>query len=378
MTVDAAYTEQTLLALLTTPSFARQEAAVADLVERKLAALGLSVERDDAPSAMPDGGQVGNLLCRVPGTVDAPALLFNSHLDTVGPTEDLKLVIADGVIRTDGTTILGGDDKAGVAAILGGLEAVLGAGAPHPPLEILFTVQEEIGLWGAKAFDVGRLKAKMGFVFDHGVPLGEVCVSAPSQTNAEIAFFGRAAHAGVEPENGINAIACAADAIGRIRQGRIDFETTANIGVISGGRATNIVPEECRLKAEVRSRNADKLAAHLAHLKASCEAAAEAFGCRLEFATNESYQGFSIGLEEPVARLAGAAIAAAGLEVSHVQGGGGSDANVFCAKGLRCLLMACGERQPHTTAEHLHLADVVTAARVAAQVMVLGAEARCG
>jgi tripeptide aminopeptidase len=373
MNIDPTHVQQTLVDLFTTPSYAKEERAVADLVTARLAAFGLSVERDDPP---PGGGEVGNLLCRVPGTVDAPAIMLNSHLDTVEPTYGLKLIIEDGVIRTDDTTILGGDDKAGVTAILCGLEAVLADGRPHGPLEILFTVQEEIGLWGAKAFDCGRLSAKMGFVFDHGVPPGELCVSAPSQTSHDIAFFGRASHAGVAPEQGINAIACAAEAITNLHQGRIDFETTCNVGVISGGRATNIIADECRLQAEVRSRDQGKLDAHVAHLRETCQAAAAARGCRLEFGTREAYRAFRIDPEEPAARLAARAVRAAGFPATHADGGGGSDANIFNAAGVRCLVMACGERDPHTHGESVHVADVVDAARIVAQLMVLAPQER--
>jgi tripeptide aminopeptidase len=205
--------------------------------------------------------------------------------------------------------------------------------------------------------------------------MGEMTISAPSQTSHVAVFHGKAAHAGMEPENGINAIACAADAIGRIQQGRIDHETTCNVGVIEGGRATNIISEKCTFKAEVRSRDQAKLERHVAHVKAACEAAAAERGCRLEFETREAYRSFRIDPEEPVARLATAAVEAAGLQPSYAEGGGGSDANVFNAAGLRCILMACGERDPHTTRESVHVADVVTAARVVSQIVALGAEA---
>ncbi|MBI5833190.1 MAG: M20/M25/M40 family metallo-hydrolase [Armatimonadetes bacterium] len=371
MTIDTDRVRQTLVQLFETPSYARAEAGVAAVVSARLAELGLAVESDDCHLRI--GGDCGNLLSRVPGTADGPTLLFNSHLDTVEPTDGLRLTIEEDAIRTDGTTVLGGDDKAGVAAILCGVEAVLRAGLPHPPLELLFTVQEEIGLFGAKAVDPAWLAAKVGFVLDHGVPVGQMVVSAPSQTTHEIVFRGRAAHAGVEPEKGINAIACAADAIGRLHQGRIDHETTCNVGVISGGRATNIVPEECRLKAEVRSRDQAKLEAQVAHLRECCEAAAEAFGCELRFGREEAYRAFRIDPDEPVGRLAAAGVRAAGLEPAWADGGGGSDANVFCAAGPRCVVMACGEREVHTHREYVLVSDVVAAARVVAGIITAAA-----
>jgi tripeptide aminopeptidase len=371
MTIDPAHVRRTLLDLLLTPSFAKEERRVAELVRGRLEALGLRVECDDCHHTI--GGDAGNLLCRVPGTVAAPTILLNSHLDTVDRTDGLTLVEDGDVVRTDGTTILGGDDKTGVAAILCGLEAALAAGVPRPPLEVLFTVQEEIGLCGAKALTPGWLQATLGFVFDHGVPMGELCVSAPGQTSHEIIFLGRAAHAGVEPEKGINAIACAASAINRTLQGRIDGETTCNIGVIQGGRATNIVPERCDVKAECRSRDRAKLHDRVAHLRGACEDAAAEFGCGLEFTTREAYRGFRIDRDEPVARLAQAAIEAAGLAPSWVDGGGGSDANIFNAAGIRCVVMPCGERDVHTKSEHVYVRDVVDAARVVANLIAAAA-----
>lgn len=371
MTVSRERVESTLVALLQTPSYAGEEAAVADWVQARLESLGFSVTRDDCHQRL--GGDTGNLLARLPGTVDAPALFFNSHLDTVERTDGLTLVFDGDVLRTDGTTILGGDDKAGVAAILCGVEAALADGGPHPPLELVFTVQEEVGLCGAKAFDTSQLTAAFGFVYDHGVPLGEVCVAAPSQTSHTLTFTGRAAHAGVEPEKGVNAIACAAHAISRVRQGRLDFETTCNLGQIRGGSATNIVPAQCAIEAEVRSRHPGKLEAQVEHLRVTCEESAAQFGCEFEFTRREAYQAFRIEPDEPVARLAAAALSAAGLPVTWADGGGGSDANVWNAAGLRCVILSCGERAVHTHAEHLHISDVVAAAEGVAHLVALGA-----
>lgn len=367
-------TREVLLTTLQIPSAAGREADLAAWVREHLAGLGLSVETDDCHERI--GGNCGNLLVRIPGTVDAPAIFFNSHLDTVEPTDGLTLVIDGDEVRTDGTTILGGDDKTGVAAILVGVAAALEAGLPRPPIEVLFTVQEETGLCGAKALDPAWLTARRGFVLDHGVPVGELVVSAPSQTSHEIVFRGRASHAGVAPEEGLNAIAVAAAAIGGVRQGRLDDETTCNIGVISGGRATNIVPDECRLQAEVRSRDAAKLEAQVAHLRAVCEQTAAEWGAGLEFGRTDVYEAFRIARDEPVAQIAEAAVRAAGLEPSWVEGGGGSDANIFCAAGLRCLIVSCGERDVHTHQEWCKVSDVAAAARLVYELV--GAAAQAG
>lgn len=374
MEIDAERVEKTLLTLLRMPSYAGEEGAVAEWVTERLAAVGCTVDRDDAGAGF--GGECGNVIARLKGTIDAEPLLFNAHLDTVGRTDGLCPVVDAGVVRTNGTTVLGGDDKAGVTAILEGVAAAVAAGVPRPPLEIVFTVGEETGLHGARALDLSRLAARLGFVFDGGTPIGRMTISAPTQHSQTILLRGRAAHAGVEPEKGINAIACAAAAIAQARQGRIDAETTANIGVIRGGEATNIVSPSCEVRSEIRSRDAAKLAQHLEHFRAVFAEAAERHGCELEFVDHEAYVGFAIDPSEEVAQLASAAVTAAGFAPEWVDGGGGSDANVFCAAGRRCVLMSCGQRDPHTVAESVAIADVVGAARVVAELIRLGGERR--
>ncbi|MCC7491455.1 MAG: M20/M25/M40 family metallo-hydrolase [Fimbriimonadaceae bacterium] len=374
MPLDADRVRETLLHLLRTPSFSGQEGAIAAWVTARLEELGCTVERDAAGATF--GGECGNVIARLPGTVAAAPIFLNAHLDTVQPTTGLEPQVVDGLVVSGGDTILGADDKAGVTAILEGVAAVVAAGTPRPPLEIVFTVGEETGLHGARALDLSALQATCGFVFDSGTPIGELTISAPTQASQRIVLTGRAAHAGVEPELGINAIACAAAAIAACRQGRLDAETTANIGVIEGGQATNIVPEVCRLRSEVRSRDQGKLEAQVAHFQETFQRVADEFGCALEFSSREAYRGFRIDLAEPVARLAAAAVRAAGLQPSWAEGGGGSDANVFNAGGKRCILLACGERDPHTLRESCALADVVAAAEVVAALLGVAAGER--
>lgn len=373
MTVDLEGVRTTLLKLLSTPSYAGEETAVAAMVCDWLTLLGCEVTRDRAGTTF--GGACGNVIARLPGTVDAPAILFNAHLDTVGRTEGLEPVVDNGLVRTNGETVLGSDDKAGVTAILEGVALAVAERVPRPPLEIVFTVAEETGLHGARALDLSQFDAELGFVFDGGTPLGALTVSAPTHALQAIRVIGKAAHAGVEPELGVNAIRCAAVAIAKADQGRLDHETTANIGVISGGSATNIVSEVCELKAEVRSRDEAKLERQVAHFRRVFEEATEASGCTLEFSSRTAYQGFRIDQGEPVAQLAAQAVQAAGLAVEFVEGGGGSDANVFNAAGLRCILMPCGQRDPHTSAESVAIEDVATAATVVAQLIRLAVEA---
>lgn len=374
MTVDLERLEALLLELLATPSYAGEETAVAAIVERRLCELGFTVERDNA--SIDIGGACDNLIARLPGTTDAPALFLNAHLDTVGRTDGLTPVLRDGIIQTNGQTVLGGDDKTGVTAILEGVAAALAAGVPRPPLELVFTVQEETGLHGARVLELGQFAAPFGFVFDGGVPLGRMTISAPYHAHQTITLHGRASHAGVAPEEGCSAIVCAGHAVAGLQVGRIDDETTCNLGTVAGGTARNIVPDRCVIESEIRSRDAAKLERVAQHFLHAFERAADDFGCRIEFEHRVLYDGFRIDPDEPVARLARAAVEAAGLAPSFVDGGGGSDANVFCAKGLRCILMPCGQQQPHTPDEHCAVADVAAAARVVAELVRLAGEPR--
>ena len=273
--IDRERLMQTFLELVVIPSPSGEEQVVAAAITRRLEALGLRVETDEA----------GNLLARVPGRGGDAAqepLLVTAHMDTVVPCDPVSPVLREGVIYSDGTSILGADDKAGVAAILEVLAALAESQVAHRPLEILFTVSEEKGLRGAKAFDVGRLRASMGIGLDAGGPQGTIVQSAPSQDSLAVEVHGRAAHAGARPEEGINAIRVAAEAIAAMPLGRIDDETTANIGTISGGRATNIIPDLVTLRGEARSRSQAKLAAQTKAMTQALENAATAHGATVD------------------------------------------------------------------------------------------------
>ncbi|HEY3379424.1 MAG TPA: M20/M25/M40 family metallo-hydrolase, partial [Armatimonadota bacterium] len=232
---------ETFLTLLAINAPSRREGAIAKHLRTVLEELGLTVCVDDAGEHL--GGETGNLIARLPGNIDAPPLLFCAHIDTVAPTEGLHVQRGNGEIRSDGATILGADDRAGVAAILEMLRALLESGARRPPLEIVFTVAEEIGVMGSMLLDYAQLTARYGFVPDTSGPVGIIVTRAPAQRHLHITIHGKAAHAGMTPEHGISAITVAARAIARMEQGRIDEETTANIGIMHGGKATNIVPE---------------------------------------------------------------------------------------------------------------------------------------
>lgn len=341
-----------------------QEQQVGEHVMGLLRALGARVEQD----------ALGNVLAQLDG--HGEPLLINAHLDTVTPGNGVQPVMEGGVIRSDGRTILGADDKSGVAIALEAVRAAQEQGIALPPLDILFTVQEEVGLKGAKAFDVRRLRARQGIGLDSGGPTGTVVVSAPSQDTLEVVVHGVAAHAGAEPEKGVSAIEVAADAICHMPLGRIDEETTANIGVIAGGRATNIVCDRVELRGEARSRSAEKLAAQTRAMVAAFQEAAASRGVAAEVQVNHEYTAYRLEPEEPILRLLAAAAAEVGIGPTYVPSGGGADANILNAAGIRVANFSTGMDQVHTTHEQIAVADMVRAAEWLLACLRLQAEGR--
>src|SRR6476660_4304410 len=279
---------ETFLGLVRIDNPSGEEATIAAHVRGLLEAIGLTVEEDG----------VHNLLARVPG--DGVPLLLNAHMDSVAPCHGVRPLVADGVVRSSGDTVLGADDRAGVAAIIEGVRATLERGGPHRAAELLLTVQEEVGLMGAAAFDTGKLRARTGVTFDSGGDFGGITIAAPSQDSLHAILTGRAAHAGVAPERGINAIVIAANALAAMPLGRIDAETTANIGIIKGGAATNIVPERVELWGEARSHNQDKLVAQVEQMVAALEEAARATGADVKIEITHKYDAYRLAEDLPI------------------------------------------------------------------------------
>src|SRR5881397_2142003 len=240
------------------PSPPGEERAVADVVIRYLRDLGLSVDEDDAGPKV--GSNIGNVYCRLEPNDGGTPIFLCAHLDTVPPEGPIEPVIEEGVVRNAGGTILDADNKAAVAAMLEGTRRVLAENRPHGGIELLFTPKEEVGLLGAAAFDHGRLRARLGYVYDQAAPIGDVILGAPHSQAMQVRFHGRAAHSGMYPEEGRSAVAAAAKAIADFKLGRIDEDSTANVGIITGGSAGNIVPEWCSFLAEARSHDPQKLA----------------------------------------------------------------------------------------------------------------------
>jgi len=327
---------ETFLDLVRIDSPSGEEAAIAEELKDRLGQLGLTVERDE----------MNNIVARLPG--QGEALILAAHMDTVMPGHGVKPVVKDGVVYSDGSTILGADDKSGVAVILEVLQTIVECELPHPPLEVVITVQEETGLAGAKALDKSRLQARMGISFDAGELPGTIVVSAPSHNFVSAVVHGKAVHAGVQPERGVNALLVAAQALVDMPLGRIDEETTANFGQIKGGRARNIVPDRVELLGEARSRRLDKLEAQTAKMIEALEDAAQRYGATVDVEVTRAYDSYTLA-EEAVAvrRLATA------------------DANIFNAHGMQVVNLSTGMSGVHSTEEHIAIADMVACAEIA-------------
>ncbi len=327
---------------------------MADTIAAELRALGLEVSEDDA--AGPAEAGAGNLLARLPGEGEG-WVMFCAHVDTVPHRGRVEVVEDEGVFRSRGETILGADNKAAVAVFI---ELVARAAASPPPvgIELVLTVAEEQGLRGAKAFDLGRLRAERGFVLDHAGPVGEVVVATPTQQKILADFVGVEAHAGVRPEDGSSAIAAAAAAISRMELGRLDAETTANVGLIRGGTSGNVVPGHCGIHAEARSLDADRAAEVAGQISDACAWGASEHGCDVDVRIEELFRGYRVPPSSPALALAEAALRGAGVEPVRAAIGGGSDANVLRLEGFDCVLLANGPDAVHTADEHVAAADL--------------------
>jgi tripeptide aminopeptidase len=334
-----------------------EERPVADRVAGYMRDLGLDVHEDDAGSRI--DGTAGNLLARLAPTAEGGTPIFLcAHLDTVPPTAPIQPVVEDGTVRNAAGTILGADDKSAVAVMLEATRRIVVEGRPHAGLELVFTPKEEVGLVGAYAFDAARLESRIGFVYDQAAPIGEVVLGAPSAVAIEATFRGRAAHAGMYPEEGRSAIAAAARAIADLRLGRLDEETSANVGVIEGGTARNIVPERCALRAEARSHDEAKLADLVREMTETMAFAATLEECDVETTVNRTYRAYRFRRTDPAVRLAAAALERTGHSPTFALTGGGADANVFNERGLACVNLANGMTDIHTPDEHIAVSDL--------------------
>lgn len=325
-----------------------EEAPVADYCEAIFRETGFSTHRDEHGNLFAERG------------LDRPGqpIFLSGHMDTVAPTAELEVTEEDGVFRTNGLSILGADDKCAVAALLEAAHQLHEQDLPHGPLRVVLSVREEVGLQGAALMDTTPLRGSFGYVFDASGPTGSVITAAPFHDIFEVHISGKAAHAGFVPENGVSAITAASRAIAAMRVGRLDEETTANIGIIRGGTANNIVAEHTYVKAEARSRDEARLHAQVRHMRDCFESAAADTGARVEYTGGRVYSGYRHDPDSPLLRLAATALRRLGKEPTYRPTGGGSDANIFNAAGIPTLVLSCGYENAHSVTEYVPFADL--------------------
>ncbi len=331
------------------------EKAIAETLAEQLSELGFSVQKLPVPETLSNGF---NIYAKLEGDLEGSVVL-SCHMDTVTPGIGIEPVINGDIISTAGDTILGGDDKSGIAAIMEAIRSLKAAGKPHQTVELAFTVFEEGGLHGSKQYDMSKIESQNAVVFDSGGEIGTIITVAPGQQNMKVTITGRPAHAGLAPEEGINALTVAADAISAMNLSRIDEETTANIGVVKGGQATNIVMPELYIEAEARSLNDDKLAAQVAHMTSTFEAAAEKHGAEVSINSTRAYDAYRIADNDPLVEGVMEAFKANGITPFTNSTGGGSDANIFNGKGLKTINLSTGMSKVHTTNEFIKISDMV-------------------
>lgn len=316
------------------------------------------------------GGNCGNIIARIKGNCENRPLCFAAHMDQVLPCRNIKPKIEGDLIKTSGNTTLGGDDKAGIAAILEALEHILESGLPHREMYLLFTVCEERGLMGSKHLDISKLGAKDVVVVDAAGPAGIIAYKAPVIKTFEIIIKGKKAHAGIEPEKGINAIKVAADAISQMHIGRIDEETTSNIGRIKGGEATNIVTDEVRFTAEIRSHSMKKLEYETNHMENCCRISADKYNAKFDLKYNLENPILDLSQDSYVYKLCSNAFYEEGIEPKPLIIGGGSDANVLCGNGYNCAIISVGMDKVHTLEETLSIDEMLKTSRAIARMMI--------
>ncbi|WP_129727131.1 M20/M25/M40 family metallo-hydrolase [Ectobacillus funiculus] len=356
------------LELVQVDSETKFEAEICKVLKEKFSALGVEVFEDDTTAETGHGA--GNLVCTLPATKEgADTIYFTSHMDTVVPGKGITPSVKDGYVVTDGTTILGADDKAGLAAMLEAVRVLKEQQIEHGKIEFIITVGEESGLVGAKALDRSLITAQYGYALDSDGKVGDIIVAAPTQAKIKTIIRGKTAHAGVAPEKGVSAITIAAKAIARMPLGRIDEETTANIGRFEGGTQTNIVCDHVLILAEARSLIGEKMQQQAQKMKEAFETVAEEMGGQAEVEIEVMYPGFKFADGDHVVEVAKRAVASIGRTPALHQSGGGSDANVIAGHGIPTVNLAVGYEDIHTTNEKMPIEELVKTAELVVAIV---------
>ena len=354
---------ETFLTILRINSFYPDEDEVLDLLRLKLERIGIQVSQDKSR----------NLLGYWPGTNDlagSEPVLLCAHVDTVRPTIRMNPVVRDGSVWSDGSSVLGADDKAAVAAIVEAAESIAEGDIPHPPVEILLTIGEDVGHIGSRAFDVAPVRSTLAYVPDSGGPVGQIILASPWAQSLKVQFHGRAAHAGIEPENGRSALSMLSRAIDSLPWGRLDEESTSNVGMISGGEAANIVAPDAEMVFQVRSLDESKHQKYIDRALDACRKAASNLDGHVEHEVLNRTCGFRFAETDPIVERAKSAIGSTGLQPSCTVSCGGSDANEFNAKGLTTLVLSVGYKDIHSNKESMPINELETLAKVCTALML--------
>lgn len=362
-----AYIIETFLELVKTNVQSRNERAIADLLKQKLTDMGCEVTEDGVGQLI--NGNTGNIIATLRGDSAAPAVILSAHMDRVKKGENIKPIISESKITSDGSTILAADDVAGIAAILDGIRQVKEADIPHGDIEIVFSVCEEQGVLGSRYLDFSRLKAKLAFVFDSPGAVGRIVNRAPSKSKIKVLVHGRSAHAGNEPEKGLNAIKVAAAALMQVEDGRINERLTANYGAIQGGGSINVVCDYVEILGEVRSIATEEMREYINGIKQSFAKVAQQYKTTIDVEVEELYETFQVGEEEVVVQVAKRALQSVGAEVSVTPGGGGMDANNFNKAGIRAIGIASGYSKNHTLDEEVSIPDLIKSGTLVKEII---------
>ena len=357
---------ESFLEMVKISSPSKAEKKIGDYLKKVLTSLGLEVFEDEAGKLI--NGNCGNII----GILRAPTkkrFLFSAHMDTVVPCKEINPIVENGVIKTDGTSVLGGDDKGGIASIIEMLRVIKENNLEHPEIVVVFSVAEEIGLLGAKAFEIEKYNIDYGFILDSGGKPGKIITQAPSAAKGTITIIGKPAHAGIAPENGINALVVASDAITKMKLGRIDAETTSNIGIIHGGEAVNIVMPEVAFEYEARSLSNKKLEKLLEETKNILKESCEKFGAKLEEDIEITYKGFSLESTEEIVQIVKKACENLGITSETLSSGGGSDTNIYNSKGIKSVNLAVGMSKVHTVEEYIEIVDLVNLSKLLLEIV---------
>ena len=358
---------KTFLDYVQISSESRSEKAFAERVADDLRSLGLRVETDRA--AEKAHANTGNVYAFLEGNPSFKPILFSAHLDTVPPGKNIRPVVEQGVIRSAGNTVLGADEKSGVAAIVEALRLIVSQKIPHRPIEVAFTISEEVGLLGAKYLDYTRFQSRQAVVFDNEGDVGTIVNQAPGHMEISATITGKAAHAGVAPEEGISAILVAADAVTNMQLLRIDKETTANIGTFLAEGPNNIVPETVRLSAEIRSLDPQKLRGQCNQIIRSLQNACQKYSAALQYAIETTYDSYHIPENDPLILLLRDCCKNLDLPVSICSTGGGSDANIFNANGIHSVVVGTGMEKIHGSSEYITVQNLENTEKLALELM---------